>query len=152
MHFFCFSCASLTEEENLVFQSNWEANPSIERSWAGPEYWLNPLQAWEQKNGNLALVASGGDSNCVLLTRSLNETGSFFEMKIKAKAIIDGATEERLQSSDQSATDGNTEGAINQAGWLGFQIGLQGAFGLYRGLWSKYTRRCRLLDFLSCCC
>ena len=132
IYYSCVSCTSLLEEENPVFQSNWKANATIERPWAGPEYWLNPLQAWEQKNGSLQVVASGGDRNCVLLTRSLNETGTFFEMSIKVEAIQNTGSEESQKNSDQTVTDGKTEGSIKQSGWVGFQIGLQGAFGDYR--------------------
>ncbi|HQU54158.1 MAG TPA: hypothetical protein PK643_14105, partial [Saprospiraceae bacterium] len=46
------------------FQSAWFTELGIDRSWAGPEYWLNPLQAWRQKDGELQMIQSGGDRNC----------------------------------------------------------------------------------------
>ncbi len=105
------NCEKKEEKLSLnEFQSNWSNEPDIKRLWAGPEYWLNPLQAWEQKDGKLNVVSSGGDRNCVLLTRELNKDGDYFEMEVSIEDVNDNDT----------------------SGWAGFQIGLQGQFNDYR--------------------
>ena len=130
--FLCFSCAMDTAKESAAFQSAWSQSPNIDRVWAGADYWLNPLQAWRQKEGRLQVVSSGGDRNCVLLTRALNGEGTEFEMKVQVQSL-EGDMEERTgANSDQSATDGNTRGKMNSEGWVGFQVGLKGQFKDYR--------------------
>ena len=104
--FLLFSCQKEVVKIDTSFQSNWHKEKNIERPWAGGDYWLNPLQAWEQKEGRLNVVASGGDRNCVLLTRGLNEEGEYFEMSVDIEKIIKNDT----------------------TGWAGFQVGLQGQF------------------------
>ena len=107
---FFYSCAVDTNSDDVGFQSLWTFEPTLHRNWAGPDYWLNPLQAWEQKKGKLNVIASGGDRNCVLLTRELNEDGDEFTMVVDI---------ENLTNDDDD-------------GWAGFQIGLRGQFNDYR--------------------
>ena len=105
-----FSCQKAEIKTDTSFKSNWKNEKNIERQWAGADYWLNPLQAWEQKDGKLNITASGGDRNCVLLTRELNEGGGFFEIEVNIEKTRDNDT----------------------SGWAGFQIGLEGQFNDYR--------------------
>ena len=108
-YLFC-NCQKKEKNHEPYFQSKWSNEKELVRPWAGGDYWLNPLQAWEQKNGKLNVVASGGDRNCVLLTRELNENGDFFQIDIHI---------EKTSKNDTS-------------GWAGFQIGLQGQFNDFR--------------------
>lgn len=96
------------------FQSNWQAQPAITRHFAGGDYWLNPLQAWQQKKGALEVVAPGGDRNCVLLTRSLDTMRAAFSTSVNFVEVTPTET-------------GDTTDA-----WVGFQLGLQGEFQDYR--------------------
>lgn len=106
-----FACNNNIQTDAVSeFHSNWMNEVSLERNWAGPEYWLNPLQAWSQKEGRLEVVSSGGDRNCVLLTHSMGDQGDAFDMKV---------TIDKTSGTDST-------------GWVGFQIGLQGAFHDFR--------------------
>lgn len=88
------------------FNSNWSLHPDIERPWAGGDYWLNPLQAWLQEDGQLKVIAAGGDRNAVLLTRK-PKPGQDFQMQVDIENLA-------LDESENA--------------WVGFQIGLQGQF------------------------
>ncbi|MEO1261311.1 MAG: alkaline phosphatase D family protein [Bacteroidota bacterium] len=105
-----FSCQKEVSPPVSYFRSAWSSEKEIVRPWAGGEYWLNPLQAWEQKNGRLNVVASGGDRNCVLLTHELNGNGDYFAMEVSVENLVQNDT----------------------SGWAGFQIGLKGQFDDYR--------------------
>ena len=128
------------EDENLVqgfaFESNWAERPNLERHFAGGGYWLNPLQAWQQKDGNLQVVSSGGDRNCVLLSNYLSDEPDDFWMSVDVRSLSEAkpsSTEEGQNTAkEQTPTDGNPSGDIAEFGWVGFQLGLQGAFGDYR--------------------
>ncbi|HKK74616.1 MAG TPA: hypothetical protein VJ953_06070, partial [Saprospiraceae bacterium] len=112
------------------FQSNWQAEPELTRHFAGGDYWLNPLQAWQQNDGRLEVIAPGGDRNCVLLTRSLDTVRQSFATSV---SIADQSLTENQDTADA---------------WVGFQLGLQGEFRDYRdaaihgrGLSAGLTRR-----------
>lgn len=122
-----------TAENKVLHQSNWSENPSIERHFAGGDYWLNPLQAWQQKDGKLEVVGSGGDRNCVLLTYELNAQMADFELSVDLNSVSNAtALEEETGSADQARTDGQAIGDLQTPGWVGFQVGLRGRFGDYR--------------------
>lgn len=90
------------------FHSAWPA--SVERIWAGPEYWANRLQDWRITEGRLECVTSGVNRNLHLLTC---QTGSQVgEMTLKV----------RLGSLD----------ADRGQGWVGFRIGARAEIGDYR--------------------
>ena len=108
---FIHGCETLPQTTS-TFASQWSDHPAIERPWAGGEYWLNPLQAWMQKHGKLQCEVSGGDRNAVLLTHTVSSMDNF-TMKVNI---------ENLQPENRSDT----------SGWVGFQIGLKGAFNDYR--------------------
>ncbi len=105
---FFISCNQQIEE--IGFKSDWSDNPTIERHWAGADYWLNPLHSWLQKDGKLHVIAPGGDRKCVLLTQELS--GEEGEFSIVA----------RFENKADSVS----------SGWAGFQIGLKGAFNDFR--------------------
>ena len=98
------------QEEPFKLKSSWNASET-ERPWAGSEFWTNPLQAWEQKEGRIECITSGGDRNVVSLTTTLNdEPASFY-------TVVD--IERLSQQNDGS-------------GWVGFQVGKKGEFNDYR--------------------
>jgi len=81
------------------------------RTWIGPEFWANPLQDWQLKDGQIECITSGGFRGVFLLTHEIgSQTGDFF-MSLKAKNLN---------------TDSLTEG------WIGFEIGIRGEFNDYR--------------------
>jgi len=114
------------------FRSNWK-DQQINRPWAGAAYWLNPLQAWHQKEGSLHCVVSGGDRNVALLTRSVNEKQASFQMKVDFFGT-DGTppTADSPDQADQAATDGIIPRGLHTSGWIGFQVGLTGQFNDFR--------------------
>jgi len=95
-------------EESSRFESSWR-HSSLERPWAGSDYWLNPLQAWQQKDGKLHCTTSGGDRNAVLLTREVGSKRASFSTSVNFNITNKDTT-----------------------GWIGWQIGLQGEWDDYR--------------------
>jgi len=93
------------------FQSQWPKG--VERPWAGPEYWANPLQDWRVKDGRLESIAAGGDRNVFLLTRELSSARGDLRMSVKLG---------RLESDT---------GPLKE-GFAGFRVGIRGAFKDYR--------------------
>ena len=95
----------------IDFQSNLPAEH--QRIWIGPEYWANPLQDWQLRNGRIECVVSGGDRNVFLLTHALTEEKGSLNMSVKLGRLED-------------------EGKELDEGWVGFKIGIRGQFGDYR--------------------
>jgi len=93
------------------FQSQWPKG--VERPWAGPEYWANPLQDWRVKDGRLECIAAGGDRNVYLLTRELSSARGDLGMSVKLG---------RLESDT----------GLLKEGFVGFRVGVRGAFRDYR--------------------
>ena len=132
---FVFGCNSNSTDS---FQSDW-SDTSIDRHWAGEEYWLNPLQAWKQADGKLRCEISGGDRNVVILTRSIAPDLGSFEMSVDIERInqVDNDSNEtneqkRGGTQDEALTTGIMPKGLNEQGWVGFQIGLKGQFDDYR--------------------
>ena len=115
-------CHGDSYEPNVpsVFQSNWSAFPQIDRPWAGGDYWLNPLQAWRQRDGRLHCEFPGGDRNCVLLTASIDSSNNNFETTVT------------IALGDSLLIDPASSDSLVAASWVGFQIGLRGEFEDHR--------------------
>ncbi len=103
-----FSCNMHVENE---FISQLPTNTT--RTWIGPEYWANPLQDWQLKNGQIACITSGGLRNIFLLTHEIGSQKGDFSMSVNAKNINPNAD------------------TLNE-GWIGFEIGIRGEFNDYR--------------------
>jgi alkaline phosphatase D len=58
------------------YVSNWKTCP--ERVWIGPDYWSNPLQDWQIKNGRIECTNAAADRNVHLMVRSLGEQEVIF--------------------------------------------------------------------------
>nr|HMQ63998.1 hypothetical protein [Flavilitoribacter sp.] len=126
------SCGKNADDSGNAFASDW-SDIAIDRPWAGEAYWLNPLQAWRQKDGKLRCEISGGDRNAVLLTRALSDSHSGFSMRVDVEGIHTAAGQDKAgEDQDQQATSGALPAGLNATGWVGFQVGLQGQFGDYR--------------------
>lgn len=92
------------------FKSHW--GTTIERPWLGPEYWSNPLQDWRIKEGRIENIGAGGDRNVFLLTREVGEHSGTLSMSVRLG---------RMDNSNPL-----------EKGWVGFRIGIRGAFNDYR--------------------
>jgi len=93
------------------FKSCWPEQ--VERVWAGPEYWTNPLQDWRVSRGRLECWRSGGDRNVYLLTRELGTQSGSLEISV---------TLGRLEEDNRQLSEG----------WVGFKVGSRGEFNDYR--------------------
>ncbi|HVB29857.1 MAG TPA: twin-arginine translocation signal domain-containing protein, partial [Terriglobia bacterium] len=63
------------------FRSAWPKQ--AERPWAGPEYWTNPLEDWQIRDGRLECVCPGGDRNVSLLTHEVAERAGTLAMSVR---------------------------------------------------------------------
>lgn len=92
------------------FRSNWDQ--CFDRVWLGPEYWANPLQDWQIKNGRTECVNAALGRNVHLLTRQLAAQPGTLQMSVRI---------------------GRVDGNLNQGkGSAGFSIGVQGPLKEYR--------------------
>src|ERR1041385_9373706 len=92
------------------FCSSWPQQ--AERPWAGPEYWTNPLQDWQIRNGRLECIGAGGDRNVFLLTHEVSGREGNLTMSVGLG---------RLESS-----------AAQEAGFAGFRVGIKSFVDDYR--------------------
>lgn len=106
--------------EEIAFKSTW-SDSDVDRNWAGEDYWLNPLQAWRQKEGRLHCEVSGGDRNAVLLTRELSAEMEAFNMSVEFRNEADANGKSQVFAS-----------GLSPSGWVGFQLGLKGQFNDFR--------------------
>lgn len=103
--------ATARGQETVAFRSAWPAD--IERPWAGPEYWTNPLQDWRIRRGRLECFVAGGDRNVFLLTREILPRAGEFETRV---------TLGRLEEDAFPLGEG----------YVGFRVGIRGYFRDYR--------------------
>lgn len=94
------------------FQSHFCENKH--RSWIGPDFWSNPLQDWEIKDGKLNCLVSDYNRNVTLLTREIE---------------IIGAQENLSVAVDLGIL--NSE-VLHKKGWAGFRLGVRGQLNDYR--------------------
>ena len=99
------------ENTESAFQSAWPKD--CRRVWLGPEYWANPLQDWQVRDGRIECVQSGGDRNVFLLTHELTEKNGTLGMTVIVGPL------------------GQDSGQLND-GWVGFKVGIRGRFNDYR--------------------
>ena len=100
-----YNC-SYIESQN----SDWPK--SVNRVWIGAEFWANPMQDWQLNDGGIECVGSGGERNVVWLTKELSGKIESFKMKIDFGQL-------------------NKDAALD-SGWIGFWLGVRGAFEDYR--------------------
>jgi len=98
-------------EEGTRFESAWPED--AERTWAGPEYWTNPLQDWRVRAGRLECIAAGEDRNTALLTHDVATRSGDLRLSV------------RLGRLDNAPLD---------RGFVGFRIGLKHQMGDYRAV------------------
>ena len=86
--------------------------PSIDREWAGPAFWANPLPDWRVSGGRFVCDQPGGNRNIVVLTQEMVPAQKPFRVRIKLDQLV-----QELQP---------------HGGWVGLQIGLRGDLPDYR--------------------
>lgn len=91
------------------FHSDW--SQALDRPWPGADYWANPWQDWRLQDGRLENHVAGGDRNVFLLTREISSRPGAFETSVKLGRIGSEAIDE---------------------GFVGFRVGIRGAFDDYR--------------------
>lgn len=101
------SCSNSRKGSQLFLFTHLQTRP-----WIGPDFWANPLQDWQLKDGRVECIASGGDRNLFLLTRELGSSGQGFKTQVSLGAMVDDFSD--------------------QEGWLGFKIGIRGDYNDYR--------------------
>lgn len=99
------------KSNDTSFNSNF--NTTTERVWIGPEYWSNPLQDWQIKDGELQCLVSNKNRNVHLLTKKLDSTKGTLNMSVEFSLH---------QIIDTDSTEN----------WVGFSIGSKGKFNDYR--------------------
>lgn len=110
----CSFVVSVGLAEAEEFSSKFE---KLDRVWVGPEYWANPLQDWQVKNGRLECAVSGGNRNIFLLTHHAgSEEKKSYEMSVTLGKL---AADEK-------------KGPAAKKGWGGFRIGIKGTLPDYR--------------------
>ena len=113
----CALAAQQDEEppaKGAAFQSRWPSG--VERYWAGPNYWTNPLSEWRVAGGRLEFVGGSGDNrNVQLLTRRLAQAPGTLDLRVLT-----------------GFAPGEADAAPGKAGAAGLEIGIQGPLKGYR--------------------
>jgi alkaline phosphatase D len=109
--FIVFLMASSASSDAASFSSNWP--DSMQRPWAGADYWTNPLPDWRVNEGRLECWRGGNDRNVYLLTRRPGAQDGKLTMQVNLGRLEPG-------------------GGQLDRGWTGFRVGVQGEFGDYR--------------------
>ncbi|MEM8952530.1 MAG: twin-arginine translocation pathway signal protein [Verrucomicrobiota bacterium] len=101
--------AALTiQSVSADFASSWATLNN--RTWIGPQYWANPLQDWQIKDGRVECTTIGANRNLFLLTHELSPDEGNLTMSVRLGKLNPDATE----------------------GIGGFRIGIQGTLPDYR--------------------
>ena len=97
-----------------TFESRWDQ--TYDRIWPGGEYWPNPMEDWQIRDGRLECTSAGGNRNVHVLTRWLEDRPEAFSMSVRLGLNKKGAT-----------------------GSAGFRIGIHDEINDYRGnlLWGQ---------------
>ncbi|MDN5202134.1 alkaline phosphatase D family protein [Fulvivirgaceae bacterium BMA10] len=85
----------------------------VSRTWVGPEFWTNPLQDWELKDGWLLCNTSAPNRNIQILTKQLDNGSGDFAMRVDLRNLQEGKEDFKN-------------------GWIGFRAGIKGEFDDYR--------------------
>src|SRR6266705_5751087 len=83
------------------------------RPWIGPDFWSNPLQDWQFRDGRMECILSGGDRHVYLLTREISSRTGVVSLRIKLG---------RIEGENGPLTPG----------FAGFRFGIKGKFNDYR--------------------
>lgn len=75
--------------EASAFKSQWDKD--LERVWLGAEFWANPLQDWQVREGRAECLAAKPNRNVHVLTRELADRKGDLHMSVKIGRVGGGA-------------------------------------------------------------
>ncbi|HEX4168161.1 MAG TPA: alkaline phosphatase D family protein [Bryobacteraceae bacterium] len=107
------TCKLLMGAPALMSMPLAETETNSRQPWIGPQFWSNPLQDWQLRNGRIECIASGGDRNVFLLTKELGSSEDDFLISVALG---------HLENDVHPLTEG----------FAGFRIGIRGQFDDYR--------------------
>ncbi len=81
-----WSLTAVAAEFTAVFPKD------VERPWAGPEFWTNPMEDWRIADGRLEVLRPGANRNVHVLTRQLGPQEGTLEMSVRLGRIERGKT------------------------------------------------------------
>ncbi|MEM6778564.1 MAG: alkaline phosphatase D family protein [Planctomycetota bacterium] len=82
-----------------------------DRTWIGRDYWANPMEGWQVRDGAIECLQRGGNRNVHLITHHLRHTDQSFEMSVTISRI------------EPSETKPSGDGAVDDG--VGFLIGVK---------------------------
>ncbi|MCC5929967.1 MAG: alkaline phosphatase D family protein [Cyclobacteriaceae bacterium] len=103
------SCSDSKDQKGRFIH---DMDPTVERTWLGPDFWANPLQDWRMANNRIECLVTAPNRNVHLLTMELN--GQKAGLKISADLGL------------------AVSSAPLASGWVGFRVGAKGQFDDYR--------------------
>jgi hypothetical protein len=71
--------------EAASFRSQFSVTP--DRVWPGAQYWPNPMENWQIKDGQLQCTSTGGNRNVHLLTHALSTAHGDFETSVRVSYL-----------------------------------------------------------------
>ncbi|TDU80916.1 PhoD-like phosphatase [Prosthecobacter fusiformis] len=89
-----------------AFISRWEED--LDRVWLGADFWVNPMQDWQVKDGRAECIAAKPNRNVHVLTRELGDHSGDLHMSVRIGRVGGGSL------------------AGNGKGSAGFKIGILG--------------------------
>ncbi|MFC3121627.1 alkaline phosphatase D family protein [Agaribacter flavus] len=69
----------------LPTKDKWHKTP--DRTWLGGEYWANPMEDWQVKNGAAECSSIGGNRSIHSLTHQLKDVSKPFQMSVNIKRL-----------------------------------------------------------------
>ncbi len=105
-----YSCKQEKEEAKF---SSCKLPTSNQRIWIGNDFWTNPLQDWQLKDGKIECLKSAQNRNVHLLTHRIAAKAG--ELKMSVRMSLENRTENKK--------------AVE---WIGFRVGIKGQFNDYR--------------------
>lgn len=82
------SQAIANQQEDTSFQSAFTS--THDRIWAGGEYWANPMENWEIKDGQLHCTSRGANRNFHILTRMIGDKPGTLSTSVSFKTTKEG--------------------------------------------------------------
>ena len=85
----------------------------VSRTWIGPDYWANPLQDWQLRDGRIECLVAARNRNVNILTHRVEDPGDGFLFSVKTGLLTDTLK-------------------VSKNNWTGIRLGAKGRFHDYR--------------------